>query len=119
MKKLFIIFGLCFSIGIIGFVPMLLKKYNLVFQQDTEWVSVDNGIWVGKEEILYKIGGENILLFTKDGGKKWDFVTDGVWQGKTEKWYKFENGKLFVSENIAMDWVKSLDNKWEGSDGNW
>ena len=46
-------------------------------------------------------------------------MTDGVWQGKTEKWYKFENGKLFVSENIAMDWVKSLDNKWEGADGNW
>ncbi len=71
------------------------------------------------DQTRYKIGGEDILLFSKDGGKHWEFVALGVWQGKSNHQYKYKKGRLFVSDNIAKDWVRVNDNKWEADDGCW
>lgn len=118
MKKIYIILGAFFCIGLFAIGSMTFNQ-STVLQDGTEWVRAENDFWVGKEETLYKIGTDKILMLSKDGGKQWELVADGVWQGLTDNWYKFEHGQLFVSTDVAKTWSPVTDNKWEATDGNW
>jgi len=83
MKKWILISCLSFGIGTISIDLLLLRNKALTYQNGNAWEKAEGGIWMAGDQTRYKIGGEDILLFSKDGGKHWEFFALVFWQGKS------------------------------------
>jgi hypothetical protein len=89
---------------------------------ENEFKKSTDGVWVGKNNISFKLDKDFSLLSSTDG-KKWEKAKEQMWQDKDNYWYKVE-GKKFLCSKDAVTWkdgknMKGENANWEAEDGMW
>lgn len=116
MKKIILILITSLSVILLPSFKIPAEKYSANNIQ--HWSKSADGIWLGQENIQYKLELKDLTVLQSTDGKKWSKSKKG-WTDKSGNLLKIADKKVQSSSDSGKTWTEVPDSKWVGNDNKW